>query len=431
MTIMAGVVRVIAGMVLCLMASGVCAQADSRSQQTSGGANLSAAQLDQMLAPIALYPDTLLAQILMAATYPLEIVQADRWLQVPGNASLTGAELDAALRQHPWDPSVKSLVPFPQILKMMDDNLNWTEQLGDAFLADRAAVMDSVQRLRVKAQVAGTLQTTHYQTVSSRDSVIVINSAPSDIVYVPVYDPFVVYGPWPYPAFPPYYFPGYFGVVVAGGPGFGWFGFSINIPLWGWSRWDWPRRRLDVDHRRFNEITVRPRPIESDEWHHDPFHRHGVPYRDDRTRERFQPGGRSPDARRFRGYPVGEPPQPRPGIVQPLPEVVRPLPQVVKPLPQVVQPLPPRAQPMPQPQPREERTVPRSSAARQFDQARPPPAFESFGRGQDIRIQSERGFSSRHSAPMTRGDGGGGQRGMPRGQGASRPNRDLQPQRGR
>src|SRR5271163_5025022 len=109
-------------------------------------------QLDQLLAPIALYPDPLLAQIMMAATYPLEVVEAGRWVRDPNNSRLRGDALDAALQQQTWDPSVKSLVPFPQILVMMDDHLDWTQALGNAFLADQAAVMDSVQRLRAQAR---------------------------------------------------------------------------------------------------------------------------------------------------------------------------------------------------------------------------------------------------------------------------------------
>ena len=113
-----------------------------------GGPPLTAEQLDQLVAPIALYSDPLVAQIMMAATYPLEVVEADRWLQIPANTALKGDALTATLQQQTWDPSVKSLVPFPQLLHMMDSNLGWTEQLGDAFLAQQADVMDAVQRLR-------------------------------------------------------------------------------------------------------------------------------------------------------------------------------------------------------------------------------------------------------------------------------------------
>lgn len=263
------------------------------------------AQLDQMLAPIALYPDQLLTQILMAATYPLEVVEADRWVRQPDNAALTGEALDAALKPQPWAPSVKSLVPFPQLLHMMDDNLSWTEQLGDAFLADEARVMDAVQRLRRQAKEAGHLDSTAQQTVQTQGSHIVIVPAAPDVVYVPVYDPYYVYGPWPYPAYPPYYFTGYFGLSVSGG--FGWFGFSIVQPLWGWGDWDWNRGYVVISPLRYNALNVGRRPVDHDRWRHDPWHRHGVPYPSAGVRERYRsPGG--PETRRFRGYPMAEPP---------------------------------------------------------------------------------------------------------------------------
>ena len=135
---------------------------------------LTAEQLDRLVAPIALYPDPLIAQILMAATYPLEVVEADRWLQIPGNAALKGDALIAALQQQHWDPSIKSLVSFPRFLHTMDANLDWTEQLGDAFLARQANVMDAVQRLRQRAQAAGSLASTPQQTVSTEDQEIAI-----------------------------------------------------------------------------------------------------------------------------------------------------------------------------------------------------------------------------------------------------------------
>lgn len=126
----------------------------------------SAAQLDQLVAPIALYPDPLLGPILIAATYPLEVVEAARWLDESGHAKLTGNRLATALQPHDWDPSVKSLVPFPQILQMMDSQLGWMEQLGDAFLAKQGDVMDAVQRLRARARAAGTLYSTPGAVVS-------------------------------------------------------------------------------------------------------------------------------------------------------------------------------------------------------------------------------------------------------------------------
>jgi hypothetical protein len=397
MKIRTSVILAIAGIMALMNALDVCAQTyvnqppAGQAQPAPSGARFTAAQLDQMLAPIALYPDALLGQILMASTYPLEIVEADRWVKSPRNAALTGSDLDNALKSQPWDPSVKSLVPFPQILHMMDNNLSWTEQLGDAFLAEQPAVMDSVQHLRKEAEAAGNLRSTHYETVTTEGSEIIIEPAEPDIVFVPVYDPFVVFGAWPFPAFPPFFFPGFFDVdvVVVGGVGF--FGVDIDRPFWGWNRWDWDRHEIFVDRDRFNEINVNQPPIDRDTWRHDPFHRHGVPYRDEQTRDRFQAGGRMPNTNRFRGYPMAEAPQPRPGLEQ-------------------------RRPGLEQPRPGPERG--REAAPREFraPQARAPspPAFESYGRGEDVRTQSERGYASRHSAPMT---GGRMPRFAPRGSG--------------
>ena len=179
------------------------------------------AQLEQLLAPIALYPDELLAQMLMAATYPLEIVQAQRWLARDGNASLRGEALSQALDAQPWDASVKSLVPFPDVLNKMADNLDWTQQLGDAVLSQQQETLAAIQSLRQRARDAGTLSSSQQQTVSTSGQAIVIQPAQPEIVYVPVYDPGYVYGAWPYPAYPPYayYYP-YAGYGVAAGIGF-------------------------------------------------------------------------------------------------------------------------------------------------------------------------------------------------------------------
>src|SRR6516165_1669322 len=156
-------------------------------------------ELDQILAPIALYPDELIVQILTAATYPLEIVMAARWVADPKNAALNGDALEQALQAQSWDPSVKSLVPFPDVLKMMSDKLEWTQKLGDAFLAQQQDCFASIQRLRQRAQSAGKLTSTKQQTVSTQGPAIVIAPADQEVVYVPAYDPDVAYGTWPYP----------------------------------------------------------------------------------------------------------------------------------------------------------------------------------------------------------------------------------------
>ena len=157
---------------------------------------LSEAELDQLVAPIALYPDPLLAQVLMASTYPLEIVQAARFAK--SNKSLTGDALDTALAKEDWDASVKALVATPTVIAMMNDQLDWTQNLGDAVLAQQADVMDAIQRLRVKAEANGKLETTAEQKVTTTQEagkeVIVIEPASPETVYVPYYEPSVVYG---------------------------------------------------------------------------------------------------------------------------------------------------------------------------------------------------------------------------------------------
>ena len=298
----AGLAQVAAGIVL--LASVVACVAQERPPAPAPPVPLfSPRQLDQMLAPIALYPDPLIAQILMAASYPLEVVEADRWLQVPANAALKADQLAAALELQPWDPSIKSLVPFPRILKMMDDNLEWTEKLGDAFLAQQADVMDSVQRLRRSAKAARALASSAQQVVSSQDNIITVVPAVPGVVYVPVYNPTLVYGVWPWPEYPPFYFWPWPGFVI----GFG-IGVPIIYPLWGWYHWHWRHHRLDIDVHRFNQINFHRPPVTSDIWQHDPMHRDGVPYRDPVTRAHFQ-GPVSPEARlTSHGYPVAAPP---------------------------------------------------------------------------------------------------------------------------
>jgi hypothetical protein len=234
---------------------------------------INAAELDQVLAPIALYPDSLLTQILMASTFPLEIVEADRWLQEPGHAALKSAALAGAIEQLGWDPSVKALAQFPRILRMMDLNLQWTEQLGDAFQSDQAGVMAAVQTLRRKAETAGTFRSNAKQVVSNDGGVISVLPTSPDIVYVPVYDPATVYGGWPNPDYPPDYFPEAFDGLAYdgldfGGPGLGWFGVAVVEPLWGWGRLDWRDHRIDVNAARWTALNHNRPPRGGEVWQH-------------------------------------------------------------------------------------------------------------------------------------------------------------------
>ena len=179
---------------------------------------LDAGQLDQLVAPIALYPDPLVAQVLMASTYPLEVVQADRFAKA--NKKLKGDKLKESVAKQDWDESIKELVSTPTVLATMSDQLDWTRRLGDAVLAQQADVMDAIQRLRAKAQANGKLETTKQQTVTVKQEadqqVIEIEPASPDVAYVPYYDPAVVYGEWSYPDYPPYYYPPPSGYIVGG-----------------------------------------------------------------------------------------------------------------------------------------------------------------------------------------------------------------------
>lgn len=224
-------------------------------EQTQQGEQFSSAQLEALLAPIALYPDTLLTQLLMATTNPLEIVAASRWLAQGNNRDLKGKALEDALRSQPWDPAVKSLVPFPQVLEMLNQQLEWTQQLGYAMQNQQGEVFDAIQRLRARAQSAGTLQSTPQQIVRTeaapppppgatdpRAQNIVIDPADPNFVYVPSYDPSQVYGVWPYADLPPVYYaplPGYgYPSALVAGLVFG-AGVAVGAALWGWARPNW------------------------------------------------------------------------------------------------------------------------------------------------------------------------------------------------
>ncbi len=226
-------------------------------------------QLDALLAPIALYPDPLLAQVLMASAYAVQIVQAQRWLDDPARKSLSGAELGKALQAENWDPSVKSLVPFPQVLSMMSAQLDWTQQLGYAMSTQEKDVMDSVQRLRRQAQSTGNLKSTSQQTVTADGPTVVIQPAEQKTVYVPVYNPSVVYGAWPYPAYPPVYYPpppGYVaGTALAAGLAFG-AGVAIAGGLWGVGYPNWRYGNVNVNVNRWNSVNVNRTQINSATW---------------------------------------------------------------------------------------------------------------------------------------------------------------------
>jgi hypothetical protein len=208
-------------------------------------------QLQQLVAPIALYPDSLVAQILAASTFPEQVVEADRWVQ--DHSDLKGDALAQAVDPQPWDPSVKALTAFPTVLGNMDKNLSWTSSLGDAYYNQQQEVMDAVQVMRQRAQTAGNLKTTPQQTVTDQDSTIAIQPANPEIVYVPAYDPWLVYGD-PIFAWPGWYpYPGIWfeGPYLSFGYGFG-IGYFGGFG-WGWNNWgfDWHNRYAIYNHDRY------------------------------------------------------------------------------------------------------------------------------------------------------------------------------------
>jgi hypothetical protein len=263
--------------------------------QTTETQAFNSEQLDALLAPIALYPDALLAQVLMASTFPLQVVGAGRWIEDPAHKTLSGDTLAKAVEPQAWDPSVKSLVPFPSVLGLMNSNLDWTQQLGYAFAGQQAAVMNSVQRLRFQAQTAGNLKTTEQQTVRVEKQVIIIEPVRPTVVYVPSYNPTIVYGAWPYPAYPPVYLPpppGYvFGAALVSGIAFA-TGVAVVGSLWGWARPGWGAGYVNVNVAHYNNINVNRTHINSNVW------------------QPNRPGGRPAGLQRPPNGPVGQPARP-------------------------------------------------------------------------------------------------------------------------
>jgi hypothetical protein len=258
-------------------------QAQPANQTPPSAEPLKSEQLEALVAPIALYPDELLANLLAASTYPLEVVQADRWLKE--RKSLKGDALKKEVDKQSWDDSIKALASTAEVLTMMSDKLEWTKNLGDAFLAQQPDVMDAIQRLRTKAYDNKKLATTKQQKVSVKTQeskqVVVIEPAQPGTMYVPYYEPATVYGAWPYAAYPPYYFgyPSYVGAgVVAAGIAFG---TAWAIGRWG-NYWgggcNWGNRNVYVNHRTTNI---------GNGWQHNAAHRGGVRYNNTNVQQRF------------------------------------------------------------------------------------------------------------------------------------------------
>lgn len=240
-------------------------------------------QLDALVAPIALYPDALLANVLAASTYPLEVVEADRWLKE--HKTLKGDQLKNQVDKQSWDDSIKALTGTASVLAMMSDKLDWTKSLGDAVLAQQPDVMDAIQRLRARAQANNKLVSTKQQKVSvqTQDNrqVIVIEPTDPDMMYVPYYDPGVVYGDWPYADYPPYYFgyPSYIGAAVIGAG----LAFGAGYALGRWGNY-WGGR---VNWGGNNFFINRSTAVNNAGWQHNPAHRQGVRYNNVNVQQRF------------------------------------------------------------------------------------------------------------------------------------------------
>jgi len=274
-------------------------------------------ELEAIVAPIALYPDALLAQIFMASTYPLEIVEAARWSKA--HPEVKGDAVAGAVQKETWDPSVKSLCAFPTVLANMNDKIDWTQKLGDAFLAQQKEVMQAVQILRGKAKETGNLKSTKEVTVkeepapagSPAPQTIIIESPDPEVVYVPSYNPTVVYGAWSYPYYPPYayYPPAYYGGAM-------FWSFTAGVIVGGaiWGNCNWGGNDVDIDINRQNnfnrnEINANRNNVNSgnrtgntnragnnsagtkQSWQHNSEHRKGVGYKDSATQQKFGKGG--------------------------------------------------------------------------------------------------------------------------------------------
>src|SRR6476620_8684436 len=255
-------------------------------------------QLDSLVSPIALYPDPLLAQTLAASTYPLEMIQLQQWLE--RNKDLKDKALSDAVAKQPWDPSVQSMVAFPDVVQRRAGNIQWTTDLGNAFLAQQSDVMEAVQRMRAKAQGTGNLQTSSQQTVETKTveggkQVIVVEPSQSDVVYVPSYDSTVVYGPPP-PAYPyyPYTYPGYYpGMGLAWGAA----GFALGAWAGGaWGNFNWNNGDININNKNnfnknninnINRGNINRGQAGGGKWQHNPQHRGNAPYGDRGTANKF------------------------------------------------------------------------------------------------------------------------------------------------
>lgn len=272
-------------------------------QSEQADAKIPPEQLDSLVAPIALYPDQLLSQVLVASTYPLEIVQLQQWLAK--NPKLKDKSLADAVAKQPWDPSIQSMAALPDVVKRLADDIQWTTDLGNAFLAQQSDVMDAVQRMRKKAEDTGALKSNEQQKVETKvienKSVIIVEQAQPEVVYVPTYNPVVVYGPPVYP-YPPIYYPPYpAGAVVATSM----ISFGVGVAVgaawgggWGYgARWG-GNNDIDINvNNNFQRNAIRNSGNRGgNTWQHNPQHRGGAPYANQGTADRFGGSARGASA---------------------------------------------------------------------------------------------------------------------------------------
>ncbi|CAN7639017.1 DUF3300 domain-containing protein [Paraburkholderia sp. SIMBA_054] len=270
-------------------------------------------EIEALVAPIALYPDSVLSQVLMASTYPLEIVHAARW--VKANPNVKGDAAVKAVENQPWDVSVKSLVAFPQILEPMNDKLDWTQKLGDAFLSQQKEVFAAVQRLRARAKDSGNLKSNEQQNVvvepapAGGQTIVKIEPANPQVIYVPAYNPTVVYGAWSYPAYPPTYWPPYPAYYPGAAlmTGFAWgIGLAAAGAIFSNCNWGGGDVNINVNKAANIDRNFDRTKVEGGRWQHDGSHRQGVAYRDNATRDKYSRNVGGAEGRNdFRGRDAG------------------------------------------------------------------------------------------------------------------------------
>jgi hypothetical protein len=297
------------------LGAGTALAQEAQNTQPAPAQSFKPEEIEALVAPIALYPDSVLSQVLMASTYPLEIVHAARW--VKANPNVKGDAAVKAVENEPWDVSVKSLVAFPQILEPMNDKLDWTQKLGDAFLAQQKEVFAAVQRLRARAKDSGNLKSNEQQNVvvepapagGQTQTIVKIEPANPQVIYVPAYNPTVVYGAWSYPAYPPTYWPPYPAYYPGAAlmTGFAWgIGLAAAGAIFSNCNWGGGDVNINVNKAANIDRNFDRTKVEGGRWQHDGSHRQGVAYRDNATRDKYSRNVSGAEGRNdFRGRDGG------------------------------------------------------------------------------------------------------------------------------